>query len=36
MFRKTARRVAMRLLDMRLGDAARRFEKLIGYGLGSV
>ena len=36
MFRKTARRTAMRLLDTRLGDAACRFEKLIGCGLGSV
>lgn len=36
MFRKTARRAAIRLLDTRFGDAARRFEKLIGCGLGSV
>lgn len=36
MFRKTARRAAMRLLDMRFSDAACRFEKLIGCGLGSV
>ena len=36
MFRKTARRRAIRLLYMGSSGTARRFEKLIGCGLGSV
>ena len=36
MFRKIAQCAAMRLLYMGSSDTARRFEKLIGCGLGSV